>query len=182
MNIILYFFLLITELFILIGITIYGYGLLFSALKGAPYVPTSKKKLRDILTAAHLKKGSTFVELGSGDGRVVRFAAKEFAVKGIGIEVNPLLVWWSRFLSRRDGTGTTVTFLRKNIFNYSLAEVDFLYLFLMPALIKKLVPQFTSQLKKESLIISHGFKLEGLEKKLVHTLQDKSFSTYYYKI
>lgn len=182
MNIILYFFLLFTELFILIGVSVYAIGLLFSTIKGAPYVPTSKKQLDVILKNAHLAKGSLLVELGSGDGRMIRYAAKIFGLKGVGIEINPLLVWWSSFLSRRDGTQKTVRFIRKNIFDYSLANADCLYIFLMPELITKLLPKFKKELKKGTLIISHGFKIIGYEKLLIHTVFDKKFSTFYYKV
>jgi len=182
MNVILYFFLLLSELFILVGVSIYGIGLLFSALKGAPYVPTSKKQLENILKNVQLKKGARFVELGSGDGRLVRYATKEFGVGGIGVEINPLLIWWSRFLSARDGTNKLVHFVRKNIFHYSLADADYLYIFLMPDLIIKLLPKFKRELKKRSVIISHGFKIIGYEKHLIHTEPNKTFSTYYYKV
>jgi len=164
------------------GASVYGASLLFSAVKGAPYVPTSKKQLEKIFKKYTLKKGGQFVELGSGDGRLTRFAVKAFGVKGIGIEVNPLLVWWSKFLSLRDGTSAHTQFLRMNIFDYPLNKVDYLYLFLMPELIVKLLPKFKNELKKGTVIISHGFKLKGYEKKLFHTEPDTSFSTFYYKI
>lgn len=170
------------ELFILIGISIYGVGLLFSAIKGAPYVPTSKNQLEKIFKNVKFKKGDTLVELGSGDGRLIRYAAKVFGVNGVGIEINPLLIWWSRFLSQRDGTKNSVQFLRKNVFDYSLTRANYLYLFLMPDLIVKLLPKFDRELKKGSIIISHGFKIIGYEKKLIHTEFDKMFSTYYYKV
>lgn len=182
MNNPLYLFFLFVELFILIGVSIYGVGLLFSAFKGAPYVPTSKRQLNTILENAHLKKGAQFVELGSGDGRMVRLAVKKFGVKGIGIEINPLLIWWSRLLSRWDGTSKGVHFIQKNVFNYSLVNVDCLYIFLMPELIVKLLPKFKSELQKGTTIVSHGFKIVGFEKHLIHTVQDKAFSTYYYKV
>lgn len=182
MGVILYFILMLTELFILIGVSIYGVGLIFSSLKGAPYVPTSKKELTAVLEKGKLKKGTLFVELGSGDGRVVRQAVKDYGVMGVGIEINPLLVWWSRFLSKRDGTARSITFLKTDVFKYSLTNVDYLYLFLMPELLAKLIPKFKKELKKGTLIISHGFMLIGLEKKLIATNPSKSFSTYYYKV
>ena len=173
---------MLTELFVLMAVSIYGVGLLFSALKGAPYVPTSKNQLEKIFKNVNMKKGDIFVELGSGDGRLTRYAARQYSVTGIGIEINPLLVWWSTLLSKRDRTNKNVSFLRKNVFNYSLKDVDYLYIFLMPELIGKLLPKFKKELKKGTTIISHGFKIVGFEKKLIYTEPDKSFSTYYYKV
>lgn len=182
MNLAIYFSLMLVEVFILLGVSIYGVSLLFSAFKGAPYVPTSKKQLAQILDNAHLKINSQFVELGSGDGRMVRYAVKNYHVEGIGIEINPLLVWWSRYLSTRDGITHGVSFIKGNVFDYPLQKTDYLYLFLMPELIKKLMPKFKKELKKEAIIISHGFKLPGFERRLIHTEFDKAFSTFYYKV
>lgn len=182
MTIYIYFLLMLLEMFILLGVSIYGVGLLFSSFKGAPYVPTSKKQLEKIFKNVSLKKGECFVELGSGDGRLVRYAAKKYDISGIGIEINPLLVWWSRFLAKRDGTSKKAQFLKENVFNYSLTHADYLYIFLMPELIQKLLPKFKKELKKGTMIISHGFKIIGFEKRLIHMEPDKTFSTYYYKV
>ena len=103
-------------------------------------------------------------------------------MNGVGIEVNPLLVWWANILSKRDGTYKQVRFLTQNVFNYSVKDADYVYLFLMPDMIKKLVPKFKSDLKKGTIIISHGFKVIGFEKKLIYTEPDKAFSTFYYKM
>jgi phospholipid N-methyltransferase len=182
MNVPLYFLILFTELFILIGVSIYGVSLLFSAFKGAPYVPTSRRQLQSILKNVPFKKGDMLVELGSGDGRLLRLAAQEYGIKGVGIEINPLLIWWSQLLSKKDGTNKNISFIKQSVFDYSLTKADYLYIFLMPELIVKLLPKFQSELKKGVIVISHGFKIVGYEKKLIHTEQAKTFSTYYYKM
>lgn len=182
MNLVIYFSLLMLEILILIAVSVYGVGLLFSAIKGAPYVPTSKKQLARILDNAHLKKDAQFVELGSGDGRLIRYAVKNYGVKGVGIEVNSLLVAWSRFLANRDGISKRISFRRMNVFNYPLNNAEYVYLFLMPELIKSLIPKFKKELAKGTIIISHGFKLPGYEKRLIHTEPDKAFSTFYYQV
>lgn len=181
MNPILYLSLLLLELFLLIGIATYAVGLLYSSLMGAPYVPTQKKRLREILEEAKLVHGQTFVELGSGDGRMVRLAAKEFKMKGIGVEINPLLIWWSRLLAKRQHIHNT-QFIKQNVFKYDLGAADVVYLFLMPQLIVKLVAQFESQLKKGSLVISHGFKIPTWEKKMFHEIKSEPFATFYYRV
>lgn len=181
MNIFLYFSLLFLEIVLLFGICVYGIGLLFSAVKGAPYVPTSKKKLSEILSVVHPKKDSVFFELGSGDGRLLRLAVQHYQVKGVGIEVNPLLIWLSRFYAKRERL-TNIVFLKKNIFATDLTGAQYIYVFLMPELIVKLLPKFTKELKKGTILISHGFKIPSWEKKLWKTLPASTFSTYYYKI
>ena len=182
MNVYLYYLALFVELFILIGVSVYGAGLLFSAMKGAPYIPTSAKELGHILGEIKLKKNALFVELGSGDGRLVRYSAQKYGVQGVGIEVNPLLTLLARWHAKREKIDGRVTFVTKNMFRYDFSKAEYIYLFLMPQLIVKLLPLFEKQLHKNTIIISHGFKLPGWEGKLIHTLPAQTFSTFYYRI
>lgn len=181
MNIILYFLLLIGELVFLIGLSAYAVGLLYSSIMGAPYVPTSKKQVKAILEKAGIVKGQTFVELGSGDGRIVRQAVKQFGVKGIGVEINQLLVFLSRFYAGREKL-KDIEFRRENIFSTDLSKADAVYLFLMPQLLRKLTPQMAKNMRKNSIVISHGFKLEGWEKRMTGEIKSEPFSTFFYRV
>ena len=62
---------------------------------GAPYLPTLKPEAQKALGLLDLKPGQTLLELGSGDGRVLKQAAKQ-GIRGIGYELNPLLVIYSQ--------------------------------------------------------------------------------------
>ena len=141
---------------------------------------TRKKVIMTILKEAKLKKGKIVYELGSGDGRVSRLAVKNWQVKAVGVDINPLLVFWANFLAKLEKIDNRCQFVRKNIFDVDYSKADYLYLFLMPDLISKLIPKLKKELKKNCLIISHGFKIE--EMKLIKTLDTRPFKTYYYKI
>lgn len=156
------------------------FGILTDFL-GAPFVPTSSKMIREILDQSNLKKGQIFIELGSGDGRVVRFAVKNYGVSGIGIEFHPLLVWYSNFVSKITGL-KNIVFKRQNFFSTDLSKANVLFLFLLPKALKKLRPKILKECKKGTLIISHGFKIEDWNKYLVKKQNRELFPTYYYKI
>ncbi|VVA44141.1 conserved hypothetical protein [Candidatus Roizmanbacteria bacterium] len=149
---------------------------------GAPYVPTKNKLALDILKEVKFKKNGLFVELGSGDGRIVRTAVKTYSVKGLAVDVNGLLIIWSKFLSKLDGTYPRINFVVKNILAVNLIRADYIYLFLFPAIIKKLVPIFDKELRKGTIIISHGFPISEYKKKLIKKVDRNTFPTYYYKI
>ena len=69
-------------------------------LRGAPYVPSKRKLLDRAFTKLYpLSDKDTLVDIGSGDGVVLRAAAHRGA-KAIGYEINPILVVISRFISR----------------------------------------------------------------------------------
>jgi hypothetical protein len=58
---------------------------------GPPYLPTFRKQIGTAFDLLALQPGQTVLELGSGDGRVLR-AAAERGLCGVGIELNPILV------------------------------------------------------------------------------------------
>ena len=166
----------------LILLSIYTLGLIYSSIKGAPYVPTKKKILEEILLPAKVKKNSRFVEIGSGDGRMVRYAAKRYGARGDGVDVNPILINWAKVLSKIVGTEGNVNFQVENVFDVDLGQADYVYLFLMPELIEKLKSKMNKELKRSAVVIAHGFPVKGWEKSLFYTLKRNPFPTYYYRI
>ena len=75
--------------------------------RGAPYVPSQKRYVRQALSKLYpLGPKDTLVDVGSGDGIVLRLASDRGA-RAIGYELNPLLVVISWWLSRRNKLVTT---------------------------------------------------------------------------
>lgn len=80
-------------LVILLAIAVFiGYGILF----GVPYLPTRKIWVRDGLELAGVSKCDVVVDLGSGDGVVLKLAAQRGAKGVTGYEINPVLTLISR--------------------------------------------------------------------------------------
>lgn len=72
----------------------------FTAFFGAPYLPSKKSEVERAFAELYpLGSGDTLVDIGSGDGLVLRVAASKGA-RAVGYEINPLLVLVARFLSR----------------------------------------------------------------------------------
>lgn len=78
---------------IIIGSIILVFGAVL--VVGPPFVPTLNKQITTALDLLDLQKGQTLLELGSGDGRVMK-AAAERGLKVVGVELNPFLVVISR--------------------------------------------------------------------------------------
>ena len=75
-------------------IFIFGFVVFF----GPPYLPTLDKQVKAALDMLDLSPGDTMLELGSGDGRVLKAAAKR-GWKVVGYELNPILVIISWFVT-----------------------------------------------------------------------------------
>lgn len=68
---------------------------------GAPYLPSRRSDIKRALDELYpIGPDDTLVDIGSGDGVVLREAAGRGA-NAIGVEINPILGWLSKWLSRK---------------------------------------------------------------------------------
>jgi|GEM_PF-1282485 len=177
---IIFWVLIIIELFFIAGYTIYIISLIYSSLKGSFFVPTSNRQLNQIFNKIDFNHKKIFIDLGSGDGRVVRYIAKQFPkIQAIGLEVNPLLIFLSRTIAKMKKI-KNCQFYKVDLVHQPIPKADIVYLFLMPKLIDLISPKLKKLLDSNSLVISHGFQIRLLKRYLVKVINDKPFATYYY--
>lgn len=156
--------------FILIAVLIaLGITIVLTAWFDAPFVPSGSRAIKNIFDAVGIRFGEVFYDLGSGDGRVVREAARRGA-RAIGIERSIALVLWSRFsacfdaLYQRSGArraGGKAIFIRGNYFKKDLSDADMIFCYLLPEAMEKLKTKFESELKPGTRVVSRAFKLHG---------------------
>lgn len=156
-------------------------SLLYSEIYGAPWVRTPQKNLDTILEKVNIPKNSTIIELGCGTGVVLRALCKKSGSHGIGVDINPLLIWVAGILSKFE-KNSNVKFVTKNIYDYPLHKSSVIYLFLMPKMLEKLRPKLENELQKGAIIISLGFKIPGWDKKIVKTILSSPYTTYLYQV
>lgn len=176
-------FVLFTALFVcialLIFLMIFFYYTLFAGIFYAPFVPTSGRDIKAILEYAKLKRGQQFVDLGSGDGKMVIEAVKRYEVNGTGIEINPLLIFFSK-LRAKFLKLTSAEFVRTDLYSFPLNNAHVIYLFLMPKMMDKVSEKVTRECGKGTLVISRAFELPHLKK--IHQIDTSPFPTYFYRI
>lgn len=138
-------------------------------LVGAPYVPTLRQTQTQALQLLDLRPGQHLLELGCGDGRVLRAAARQ-GIRATGYELNPILwgvavvtTWQYRHL---------VTVRWGNFWAVDWPTVDGIYVFLqdrfMGQLHKKIVQQYGG---KKVKIVSYAFQIPNKKAtKMAHGL------------
>lgn len=152
-----------------------------SSFRGGPFVVTSSKQIDAILQAANLKANQLFIEIGSGDGRIVRTAVKQYGVMGVGLEINPLLNMYARYLSHHQRLNT-ITFITQDLFTYSLSQANVVFVYIAPEFMEKVAHKLEKELKRNTLVITHGFEFKNWHTKLHRTQKGPGFTTYYYVI
>src|SRR3989304_5678817 len=76
--------------FLAILILIYLLWVIVPLVSGLPWIPTRQARIRRALNLARISPGEVIYDLGSGDGRVLILAAREFGVQAVGIEISPI--------------------------------------------------------------------------------------------
>lgn len=125
------------------------------------FVPTPQDVVDLMLHLAKVEKDDVLYDLGCGDGRVVATAAKRYGCRAIGYDVDPERVRESRENIRRNQVGKLARIEQKDIFKIDLSPATVVFLYLLPDLNVRLIPQL-EKLKPGTRIISHDFDMEGI--------------------
>ncbi|KAL7536830.1 hypothetical protein ACHAXR_007417 [Thalassiosira sp. AJA248-18] len=150
--------------------------------RGAPYLPTFGNKLNTMfdLIRSHAmhrsaKKYSTmpkhtqqqsqlrFVDLGSGDGRVVFRAAREGIFhKSVGYEINPALHLFAnlrKIITPR--YWSTTNFYMRDLWKIQLHQYDVVAVYGLAPIMKRLGQKLEEELKPGSIVVSNVFEIPG---------------------
>ncbi|MEO7405322.1 MAG: methyltransferase domain-containing protein [Burkholderiales bacterium] len=128
-------------------------------INAGPYVPTPMVILKEMMRMAEIKSGEFVIDLGSGDGRLVTTAAKEFGARGFGVELKPELVELANNNAKKEGVGDRVKFIQADLFKTDVKEANVITLYLLPSTVTKLVPKFLIELRPGTRIVSHDYPL-----------------------
>jgi len=121
------------------------------------FATTPHRVVREMLKLAGVTKDDIVYDLGSGDGRIVIAAAKDFGARGVGVELDPELVVESTENARKAGVGERVRFIREDIFVADIREASVVALYMLPELNKQLTPKFFRELKPGARVVAHRF-------------------------
>lgn len=155
---------------LILGIIILGFG--FVAFFGAPYVPSRRRYIERAFEQLYrLTADDVLVDVGSGDGIVLRVAAKKGA-RAIGYEIHPILVLVSRLLAR----GKTIRVELANFWHVSLPpDTTIVYAFAVSRDGKRLIQRMqheADRLQRDLKLMCYASPLPGMK-------ADKSFEAYH---
>jgi cyclopropane fatty-acyl-phospholipid synthase-like methyltransferase len=123
------------------------------------YVPTPQEVVDKMLELAAVTKDDLVYDLGSGDGRIVITAAKEYGARGIGIEIDPELVQKAQENAQAAGVSDQVEFRQQDLFQTDFSDATVVTLYLLSSLNEKLRPKLLKELKPGTRIVSHSFAM-----------------------
>ena len=137
------------------------------------FVATPEAVSLEMLKMAAVTADDLVVDLGSGDGRVVIAAARDFGAHGVGVEIDPKLVNVSRDAALAAGVGSRVTFLWQDLFVTDLTSATVVTLYLRDDVNLKLRPKLLRELPAGTRVVSHDFDMGDWEPDRVRPVQTR---------
>ena len=131
-----------------------------SIINGAPPIPTPKEEIKYALEAAELNKEDIFYDLGSGTGRVVKVAKKDFKADARGVEYSLFFALFSKASLLLQGIKGKI--IRGNFLKKDFSDADVLYMYGSKKLMKKMEKKLKNQ-KGELKVVSCSFSFPNLE-------------------
>jgi SAM-dependent methyltransferase len=123
-----------------------------------PYVPTRHDTVKDLLWLAEVSTNDIVYDLGSGDGRVVIAAVRDFhARRAVGIELDTNLVQASRSHAVLTGVADRVQFIQGDLFTNDFSAASVLVLYLGHSANLDLRAQLVRTLRPGARVVSHQF-------------------------
>jgi SAM-dependent methyltransferase len=129
----------------------------------APYVATPAAVVHAMLALARVDATDVVYDLGSGDGRLVIAAVRDFGAKqAVGVDLDPARVADSRRNADHAGISGRAIFHEGDLFRFDFSAASVVTLYLLPEMLTRLRPSLL-KLKPGTRIVSHSFSLGDWE-------------------
>jgi SAM-dependent methyltransferase len=130
----------------------------FPITRGAMFHPSARVRVRTFLDHVPMKAGDLLIDIGCGDGRVLREAARRYGVRAVGFEVNPL----AYALARVRTFGIKKIEIRwRDFWNVNIRDADVVFCYLFPDVMERLATKLEAELRPGTRVISCNFPLPG---------------------
>ena len=136
------------------------YGLLafmFKKNKSAMYVSSFARHIRLMKDHLKLLPWKRLVDLWCGDGKAMRFFAKEFALQCDGYELQRVPYYYGKTLNSLLWY-SKLTLYKQDFSQASLGRYDYIYLYLLPQQMADIEPRIFENIKIGALVISNSFQ------------------------
>ena len=148
------------------------------------YVATPEDVGLQMLKTAAVTSDDTVYDLGSGDGRLVIAAARDFGARGVGVEIDGPLVQRSKEAALRAGVADRVIFLWQDLFATDITGATVVTLYLRDDVNLRLRPKLLRELRPGTRVVSHDFGMADWapDQRLRVRSADREHTIYFWRI
>jgi SAM-dependent methyltransferase len=125
-----------------------------------PFLVTPLEVIDHMLGLARVGPDDVVYDLGSGDGRIVISAVKDFgARRAVGVEIDSTLVAKSRHYAQQAGVADRVSFVEQDFFQADFSSATVVTLYLTHDVNLKLRPKLLAELRPGTRVVSFNFDM-----------------------
>jgi SAM-dependent methyltransferase len=124
-----------------------------------PYVQTPANVVKAMLDTAKVTAKDYVVDLGSGDGRMVITAAKEYGARGFGVDHDVRLVRLANANAAKEGVADRAVFYAKDLYKTDVHRATVMSIYLLPEVNLMVRPKLFRELKPGTRIVSHDYDM-----------------------
>lgn len=135
----------------------------------APFVATPSDVVEQMLALASVTSDDVVYDLGSGDGRIVIAAARQFGARGVGVDIDPARISEARRNAALAQVEHLVTFKLEDALETDISEATVVTLYLLASQNVALRPTLARQLRPGARIVSHNFAMGDWQPDQVET-------------
>ena len=135
------------------------------------YVPTPQSVVDAMLDMAGVMKSDYVIDLGSGDGRIVRTAARSLGANGVGVEIDDELVDMAKAAALREGVAASAQFVSHDLWAFDTSRANVVTVYLLPRALPRLKQKLLAELKPGTRIVAHDYPFpdwEPNERRVIH--------------
>ena len=130
----------------------------FPITQGAMFHPSARVRVRTFLDHVPMEAGDLLVDIGCGDGRVLREAKRRYGIRALGFEVNPVAYTLARLCTlRMEG----IEIRWRNFWYVNIRDADVVFCYLFPDVMGRLAGKLETELRPGTRVISCNFPLPG---------------------
>ena len=126
--------------------------------QGALFVPTSNRRVEAFLGAVPMNPGDFLVDIGCGDGRVLKAASTRYHIRALGFEVNLLAYVTARI---RTMGHPEIRIKRQDFNKADIREADVVFCYLFPDVLQSVVKKLEAEIRPGTRVVSCNFPLPG---------------------
>lgn len=150
----------------------------------APWWQMPDDVIQKMCKMARITRKDVIYDLGCGTGKALIFASSHYFSKGVGIEIDPIRFLLAKWNVKRFHQEKNITLLKKNFFTVNLSSATVIFVYLVPAALKRLTPKFLKELRPGTKFLSYVYPMpeklfQGKLKLIEH---DRKMRIYYYQL
>lgn len=123
------------------------------------FVPAPARVVTEMLRIAEVTQDDLVMDLGSGDGQILLAAARDHGARGLGIEINPLLVTQARAAAEAGGFTDRLEYREQDFFEADLRPASVLMLYLLDSINVRLRPKILRECRPGTRVVTYSFEM-----------------------